>query len=292
MQIVFHLGVHATDDGALIRSLLKNREVLGKAGVAVPGPGRYKSLLRDSINSLRGQFASFEAQEALIETVIDDDTTERIVFSNESFISMPAKAVDEDQFYPKAQKAAWLRNIFPAHDVEFALSIVNPASFLPAIMRMQEDTGAPAAEIMADIDVYGLRWSEFIQRLRTSVPDARIIVWANEDTPFIWNEVMREVTGVDTFTKLMGGLDILARIMDREGMQRLRNFMAKRPPANETARRRILAAFLEKYALDSAVMEEAALPGWTEETIERLSEIYDEDIEVIRRMPGVEFIEA
>ena len=290
MQIVFHLGVHATDEGALVRSLLKNREALGKVGIAVPGPGRYKALLRDSINTLRGQYAAFEAQEALIEAVIDDDTTERIIFSNDSFISMPAKAVDEDQFYPKAQKAAWLRNMFPAHEVEFALSIVNPASFLPAIMRMQEDSGAPAAEIMAEIDVFSLRWSEFVERLRDAVPDARIIIWANEDTPFIWNEVMREVAGVDTFTKLMGGLDILAKIMDREGMQRLRKFMASRPPVNESARRRIIAAFLEKYALDSEVMEDAALPGWTDETIDRLSEIYEDDIEVIRRMPGVTFL--
>lgn len=291
MQIVFHLGVHHTDEGALIRSLLKNREVLAKAGVAVPGPGRYKGLLRDSINSLRGQFASFEAQEALIEAVVDDDSTERVIFSNESFISVPAKAVELDQFYPKAQKAAWLRNTFPAHEVEFALAVVNPASFLPAIMHQLEDNGTAAADILEDLDPYALRWSDYIMRLQEAAPDVRIVVWANEDTPFIWNEVMREVTGVDTFTKLMGGLDILARIMEQEGMARLRKFMAHRPPATESARRMMIAAFLEKYAVEGKVLEDASLPGWTNETIERLTDIYDDDLEVIRRLPGVDFIE-
>lgn len=292
MQIVFHLGVHGTDEGALVRSLLKNRDVLAKQGICVPGPGRYKSIIRDSINSLRGQFASYEAQEALLETVIDDDTADRVIFSNESFISMASAALENNTLYPKTEKAAWLRNTFPAHDVEFAVSITNPANFLPTLWRLQEDMGTVAAEKFAGLDPYALRWSDFIHRIKETVPDARLLVWANEDTPFIWNEVLRETAGVDSFTRLMGGLDILAKIMDREGMQRLRMFMAKRPPGSETGRRRMIAAFLERYAIESEITESATLPGWTEDTVARLSDIYDDDLEVIRRMPGVEFIDA
>ena len=38
MQIVFHLGAHCTDDGLLIRSILKNRAKLAAEGIGVPGP--------------------------------------------------------------------------------------------------------------------------------------------------------------------------------------------------------------------------------------------------------------
>ena len=96
---------------------------------------------------------------------------------------------------------------------------------------------------------------------------------------------------VNAAVERLGGLDILARIMEQEGMARLRKFMAHRPPATESARRMMIAAFLEKYAVEGKVLEDASLPGWTNETIERLTDIYDDDLEVIRRLPGVDFIE-
>ena len=55
-------------------------------------------------------------------------------------------------------------------------------------------------------------------------------------------------------------------------------------------RRRVCAAFLDKYARDDAVEEELDLPGWTEELVEELTEDYDDDIARIQHMPGVNLI--
>ena len=57
-------------------------------------------------------------------------------------------------------------------------------------------------------------------------------------------------------------------------------------------RRRIVAAFLGKFAIDEALEEEIDLPGWTDETVEELTRRYDEDLLDIARIPGVRVITA
>ncbi len=54
MRIVYHLGAHCTDDERLVRCLLKNRGTLAEQGIVVPGPTRYRNLLRDTAATLKG----------------------------------------------------------------------------------------------------------------------------------------------------------------------------------------------------------------------------------------------
>ena len=58
----------------------------------------------------------------------------------------------------------------------------------------------------------------------------------------------------------------------------------------EHQKRRAIAAFLDKYALEEEIEEELDMPGWTEELVERMTALYDADVEIIRAMPGVSLI--
>ena len=49
----------------------------------------------------------------------------------------------------------------------------------------------------------------------------------------------------------------------------------------------MIAAFLDKFALDEEIEEELDMPGWTEELVAELTEVYDEDVLAIQRIPGV-----
>ena len=89
-----------------------------------------------------------------------------------------------------------------------------------------------------------------------------------------------------------GGLDIISQIMEREGMKRLRAYMSENQPVNEIQRRRILAAFLDKYAIEDAVEDTIDLPGWTDEIVETLSTSYEDDMLELARIPGVTMISA
>jgi hypothetical protein len=52
-------------------------------------------------------------------------------------------------------------------------------------------------------------------------------------------------------------------------------------------RRRIVGAFLDRYALDDEIEEELDLPGWTPDLVEDMSATYEDDMAEITRIPGV-----
>ena len=56
---------------------------------------------------------------------------------------------------------------------------------------------------------------------------------------------------------------------------------------SEAQKRRVIIAFLDKYALEEEIEEELDMPGWTEDVVDEMSKTYDEDVATIAAMPGV-----
>lgn len=286
MQIVFHLGAHCTDGGLLIRSILRNRARLAREGIGVPGPARYRELIGETSTRLRGEAASAETEALILAAIRDDDTAERLVLSSDSFLCRPSAALGPEGLYPKAEKSAWLRACLPSHRTEFAIAIRNPATFLPELVRRLK-AGAAALDGVPLLD---LAWSDVIADIQAANPGAPVICWCHEDTPFIWSEVMREVTGHDPFTELVGEFDMLDTIISEDGMLRLQEFLESRGVSDQFKRRRAVSAFLETHALADEIEAEIDIPGWTEDTVRALSELYQEDVARIASMPGVTFV--
>ncbi|NNE80626.1 MAG: hypothetical protein HKN18_10175 [Silicimonas sp.] len=286
MDILFHLGAHSTDDGLLIRSILRNRAKLAAEGITVPGPSRYRELLGDISTTLRGAPADADTEAMVMEAICDDDTAQRIVLSNDNFLCRPNVVLAEDGLYPKAQKSAWLRQCLPSHRAEFAIAVRNPATFIPETLK----SAGESYDVLASIALGDLLWAEVIADIAVANPGSRIIAWCHEDTPFIWSEIMREVTGHDPFTELEGEFDMLDTIITSEGMTRLIEFLDARQVTGQSKRRRAVSAFLEVHAIDTAVEAEIDVPGWTTDTINMLSDQYEDDVARIARMQGVTFI--
>ncbi len=286
MQIVFHLGAHCTDSGLLIRSILRNRARLSEQGICVPGPGRYRELLGDVSTTLRGDTADEDTEAMIMEAICDDDSAERIVLSNENFLCRPGVALAPDGLYPKANKSAWLREAVPSHNVEFALAIRNPATFVPELIAQSKD----AASALEEISLGDLMWSDVISDIATANPGAQITVWCHEDTPFVWSEVMHELTGHDQFEDLDGEFDMLETIISPDGMTRLQEFLDAREVTSQIKRRRAISAFLEAHAISEAVEAEIDIPGWTSDTVDVLTELYEDDVSRISGMAQVTFI--
>lgn len=132
-------------------------------------------------------------------------------------------------------------------------------------------------------------WGHQSNELNGPIPCLRR-VFAGAETPFIWSEIIREITGHDPFTELDGEFDMLETIMTEDGFERLQEFLASRGVSDQYKRRRAVAAFLEAHVIEDRVEEEIDLPGWTGETIEMLTEIYEEDVGRIAAMPNVTLI--
>ena len=295
MRIVYHLGAHCTDDERLLRCLLKNRGALAAEGIVVPGPTRYRNLLRDTAIALKGQAASTDTQALVLEQIMEEDSAERLILSWDSFLSFPSWALD-GALYPSAAERVWaFSQIFPQINAEFHLAIRNPATFLPALFDKQK-SGKSAKKTFADltkrIDVTTIRWSELIGRILAQNPGVPMTIWCDEDTPLIWPEVVQAVSGHSPGLVLDDGHELLGQIMSPEGIKRMEAYIATHPVPTPALRRRVVSAFLDKFALPERIEMDVDVPGWTEDVVAGLTQSYDEDVARIAAMPGVRFIAA
>lgn len=291
MKIAIHLGAHCTDDDLLVKSLLKNEKVLAQEGVLVPKPSRFRPVVRSVLEKLSGQTPGRDAQDVLLTEILDTEDAERLILSSDQFLANPEYAFRNGALYPNvASRTAQTRQLFPDHPVEFFIAVRNPATFVPALHQKLQTGSFPG--FISGIDPDALVWSDVIRDIREANPDTPITVWCNEDTPLIWPELMHEITGLDPQVPFMGGFDILSQIMEREGVKRLRSYLSSHPPATEIQRRRVLSAFLDKYAIEDEVEEELDLPGWTPDLIDHLTEVYDDDMIEIARIVGVTLLTA
>lgn len=289
MQIVYHIGANCTDQDKLLKSLLKNADTFAERGIKVPGPGKYRRLIRETIQTLDGQPPAPEAREILLDAILDDSSCNRLVMSHSQFMCVPRRVFEGGVFYGLAEyKLEGLARLFPDDEIEIFLGLRNPATFIPAVF--EEAPVAEFSDFLNGVDPMQVRWSDLLARIRNLLPRASITTWCNEDTPMIWAQLIREVAGVDPLTKITGGFDLLAAIISAEGMRKFVTYLRANPPQTENQKRRIIAAFLEKYALDEEVEDEVDLPGWTEQTVATMTDLYDADMERIHRMPGVTFI--
>lgn len=292
MQIVYHLGAHCTDEGALLRVLLRNRAVLLDHGIAVPDPDRYPDLLRAAAAVFAGRPVAPGQGEALLDALLPDATEDgvgRIVLSFEGFLAFPRDAVTAAQVYPAAAtRARGLAALFQGEQIEFHLAIRNMATFLPALSARRVAKGQEA--LPDGFDAHALRWSELVARLRAACPDAGLTVWCDEDSPLMWPRLLRALTDHPADLALAHALALPASLMDDEGARRLTAWHAESRPATDTALRDGIASFLEKFARPEKLESLIDLPGWTEETVTRLTESYDEDCTRISAMEGVRFL--
>ncbi len=71
----------------------------------------------------------------------------------------------------------------------------------------------------------------------------------------------------------------------------MRRWFDRNPPADDAARRKMLGVLLSRFVKEDAVAPDPLIPGWTGDTIERLTEIYEADIDLAASIPGVTLLE-
>lgn len=284
MRIVYHLGAHCTDDERLLRCLLKNRAVLAAEGIVVPGPTKYRTLLRDTAARLRGKPADRNTQTMLLDQIMDVDEAARLIFSWDSFMGYGQSAVSTSLYRTAAQRLACFASCFPDAPHEFYLAVRNPATYLPTL-KAKFSHRAP--DVADSADPLSLRWSDLIKSIRAALPQVPITVWCDEDTPLLWPEILRVVSGHGPQTRLVDTTDLLATILRPEGLARMTAYLAENPNLDEAQRRRVTSVFLEKFARPEALEQNIDMPGWDADLIADLSEDYDQDITRIMQIPGV-----
>lgn len=289
MQIAYHIGVNCTDDERLLRSLMRSADLLSRADVALPGPGRYRKLMRETVEGLVQGPAPVETRDVLVDAITDMPDARRMVLSNAAFLTQPNRIFADGHFYGAAAfKMQALRQMFPDDEVTVFMALRNPATFVPAVFAQAR--ARTMEGYLGAVDPRALRWSDLIARMRAAQPDIPLVVWCNEDTALIWNELLHRLADLPAEAPMEGAHDLLDTIMAPEGMQRFRAYLANHPPASDLQLRRVIGAFLDKYAIAHEIEEEIDIPGWDDGMVHDLTATYEADIGRIAAMPEVTFL--
>lgn len=286
MQVIFHCGAHGTEEDRLLKTLLRNKDRFRQHGTVVPGPGKYRYLIKDCIAALQEGQATPDARDVLWDAILEEEQADRVILSNANFFGSQRQSLGGSQFYPEAEgRLLALRQLFAQDELELYIGLRNPATMLPGLFENAHPDRK--TKVLQELDPYGLRWSDLLKRLRNAAPEVPITVWCFEDMPLIWAQIIREMSGLEMNQRLDGGMDLLAAIMTREGMQRLRHYLGQHPEMTEMHRRRVFSAFLDKYVRDDELEEEIDLPGWSDAMVDTVTSLYEEDMETVQRIPGV-----
>lgn len=269
-----------------MKCLVKNKEAFGAQGVAVPGPGKYRKLLRDTMEAMEVSKPAENAREILLDAILDNENAERVIMSNRHFFSSARLAVQDSAIYPKAPtRMVQMAEIFEQDQIELFIGLRNPATFLPEVFR--HSPKERLADFMGGVDPMDLRWSDTLMRIRDAAPKVSITVWCNEDAPLIWPVILREMGGMDHGEHVEGAYDLLGEIMAEDGLVRFLSYLEEHPAMTDLQMRRVMMAFLDKFALDEAIEEELDMPGWTDDRVAKMTEAYDEDVFDIARIPDL-----
>lgn len=285
MDIAIHLGAHCTDEDLILKTLSDNQELMQKHSVAIPPAGKARPAIRKALQS--GGNLVPGMGNPLIADLLGKVTADRLVLSYEGFLGVYAKVLSGASIYEGAGKRAqMLRDLFPGHTVEFFLGIRNPATFIPAIFEASSIEDFKS--FIAGHDLSQVTWSEPVAALRAACPDVPLTIWCNEDLPLIWPDVLRIISGVEA--EMTGEDAILRQIMTPGGFTRLKGYLRDNPAKGLPTWRKVVTAFLGKYADEAAVAPDIDLPGWTDGMIAGLSDLYEADIARLKAMGDVTFI--
>ncbi len=289
MEIVFHVGTDGSGMGEIVRALMRNRDELWRAGVEIPSPGRYRGVFGEAISALKGGTASQEMQEMLLDSVIDSDNAARVVLSQSGFLGQPKRAVTAIGLHPHAHlRLDALSNLFPDSQVEFFLALQHPARLVQELVNVYK---GDYNEVMTGVDPLGLRWAPMLRKAMEVMPARTIVTWAREDLPFVWPEVLRRMAGVPHSMPLQDEDTVLARLLPADHLARLKARIAGAGNLTISARRDMVEDALS--AAEPAALEaDITLPGWSQDLIDELSEIYAADLAEVAAISGVEFISA
>ena len=291
MRVILHAGVHCTDEDRLLKCLLRNGDDLRREGMSVPGPSRYRTLMGEVVNAMASSAPHPNAREALLDSLLDmpPETTKRLFLSNPNLFSVPRLALEDGVIYRRAEeRLARIAQLFRGDTITLFLGLRDFASLVPALHATTPHSSV--AEVLGGADPTVFRWSDFLRRLRAALPEIQITVWCNEDTPILWGQIVREAAGLPIGRQIIGAFDVFSDIVSEEGMRRFRAFLKDNPAVTEAQKRRAMIALLERYVLPEAIEEELDLPGWSQDLVQMLGELYDADLDEIDAIPGVRLI--
>jgi hypothetical protein len=134
MQLAIHTSAHFSEEEQLMKCLLRNKDSSSKKGAAVPGPCKYRCLIKQTLKALKTVPKAEGARDVLLDAIWDEEDADRLLLSNAYFFGAPGAAVRKGILHPfAAERIAQIRKLFLDDEIKMFMALRYLAPLLPAI---------------------------------------------------------------------------------------------------------------------------------------------------------------
>ncbi len=285
-DVVLHLGAHGTDRGLIAGWLLRNVQALARLGVQTVPAGRFLDALSPGSPPLAGTGRRDDPLSDLCRGF------RRLAVSAPSLLGAEDAALAPEGFYAAQPERAItrLRRVLPADSaLTLCLAVGSARMLLPPLLRAAGRAERPPEALLDAFGADGLPWAALVARLRAAAPDARITVWRHEDLPRIWPQVLAQIAGTLQDLPVEGAGEFALLGHTEEAQQRMRRYLAAKPPPTIALMRRVADAFAAGYGLAEVKPPPALgeLPVALQARLARLDEGYQAEMARIAEIGGV-----
>lgn len=302
-ELILHLGAHGTDNGTIAAWLERNAAQIASGGTLVMPARQFLQRLSQLLADL-GDAPGDADRRALADALGLGGQVTRVAVSAPALLGPAADVITAEGFYardPTARLRA-LGRLLPADmALTLALAIARPGALLPRLLAAQESTPDPAmiAMRMGWLGHETLPWVGLVRQIRRDVPGARLVVWRNESLGAFWPDVLSLFAGypedAEHALPVDGAEEFAMQGIVEEGRERMRRYIAAKPPTTAALMQRVAAAFAQGYgrlAYDAADIAGPgfAMPARVQEQLTRFDEAYAAQWWAIAATDGVEVL--
>ncbi|MGV6802716.1 MAG: hypothetical protein ACWA49_00820 [Ruegeria sp.] len=273
----------------MLKSLQTNAKILSEHGVSLLGPRRFRQVFKSPLNALSKGPVPASSIDNMRSLVPAESPNGRVVMTCADFVGERQSAIQDGQFYPEAgHRLAFLDEVYDANTVELYIGIRNPGSFIPKVLMSLPEPHRQ--DIIRTTDLSCLSWVTLVEDIRDLAPDVSVTLWANEDTPLIWGDVVRSLCAFEPDVPLVDEFSLLSSLVSDDGKQEISALTGQASSMDRPTLQDRLSEIFEEFALPEEIEEEMELPGWSLDIFDAFSELYAQDLARLKTMPGVRFL--
>ena len=289
MQVAIHAGALFTDEGRLIKALQANAALLGQRNVSFWGPRRYRQIFAPALNASQDARRDADALTRFLALPSRGAEAERSIVSDPSFIGEKLSVIEDGQLYRQAgQRVAHLDRLMGGRPVELFLGLRNLGTFLPKVLMWLPE--ADRLSVLNSTDLSCLSWLSMIEDIRELAPDVKVTLWSSEDSPLIWGEILRAVTGMPDDLPVAGEFDFVSSLVSDIGKHQIQKLVEQDGAQRGEGFYDDLVRIFQQHALPDEIEEDVNLPGWSDDIVAAFTELYEQDLTRIQSMSDIRFL--